>query len=80
MVKKTHLLPVAAEPMSHSLLGVAEWIPQWGPRSEPGRSHLRARQISHATLAGQHPFRTALKPWETIDCWYLLGNQHSRVS
>ena len=32
------------------------------------------------TVDGRNSFRTTLKPWETIDCWYLQGNHHSRVS
>ena len=33
-----------------------------------------------ATVGGRNPFRTTLKRWETIVCWYLQGNHHSRVS
>ena len=32
------------------------------------------------TVGGRNPFRTTLKPWETIVCWYFVGNHHSRVS
>ena len=26
------------------------------------------------TVDGRNPFRTTLKPWESIVCWYLQGN------
>ena len=26
-------------------------------------------------MDGRNPFRTTLKPWETMFCWYLQGNQ-----
>ena len=35
---------------------------------------------STTTVDGRNPFRTTWKPWETIICWYLQGNHHSRVS
>ena len=31
-----------------------------------------------ATVDGRNPFRTALKPWEAIVCWYLQGNHSFR--
>ena len=46
------------------------------------RSGLTFRNLAvemGPTVDGQHPFRTTLKPWETIVCWYLAGNHHSRV-
>ena len=32
------------------------------------------------TVDGRNPFRTTLKPLETIVRWYYVGNRHSRAS
>ena len=33
------------------------------------------------TVYGRNPFRTTLKPWDTISCWYLQEKStHSRIS
>ena len=47
-------------------------VATWSQELSPGES-------GQATVDGRNP-APPKKPWETMICWYLQGNHHSRVS
>ena len=64
----------APHPYWRPLVALLAFWPSEGPAN--GNTRRKKRH----TVDGRNPFRTTLKPWETIVCWNLQGNHHSRAS